>query len=148
MDTHTQALTASLRAGNNQAEAVTRNYLGLALAARGQPEEAMSHYQQAEQLFDAVGDLHSASNVLANQASVLRQWGRYDDALHNQRRALANYRQSGAQRHTGITLRSMARVHTDAGQLAEGIRCAQEAVDVAMGLGPDLDIAKPSTCSG
>jgi tetratricopeptide (TPR) repeat protein len=142
VDTHTQALAACLRAGNNQAEAVTRNYLGLALAARGQLEGAMSHYQQAERLFDAVGDLHGASNVLANRASVLRQCGCYDDALRTQRRALAHYRQSGAQRHTGITLRSMARVHADADQLAEGIQCAREAVDVVMGLGPDLDIAQ------
>jgi tetratricopeptide (TPR) repeat protein len=142
VDTHTQALAACQRAGNNQAEAVTHNYLGLALAARGQLEEAMSHYQQAQRLFDAVGDPHGASNVLANQASVLRQWSRYDDALCNQRRALAYYRHSGAQRHAGITLRSMARVHADADQLAEGIQCAQEAVNMAMGLGPDLDIAQ------
>jgi tetratricopeptide (TPR) repeat protein len=142
VDTHTQALAACLRAGNNQAEAVTRNYLGLALAARGQLEEAISHYEQAERLFDALGDSHGVSNVLANRASVLRQWSCYDDALHYQRRALAYYRQSGAQRHTGITLRSMARVHADADQLTEGMHCAQEAVDVAMGLGPDLDIAQ------
>lgn len=142
VDTHTQALAACLRAADGRAEAMTRNNLGMALVASGRLEEAMSHYRQAKRLFDAVGDLHGASNALANQASVLRRWGYYDDALRNQRRALAHYRRSGAQRNTGITLRSMARVHVDAGQLGDGVRCAQEAVDVALGLGHDLDIAQ------
>jgi tetratricopeptide (TPR) repeat protein len=142
VDTHTQALAACLRAGDGWAEAVTRNNLGMALVASGRLDEAMSHYRHAERLFDAVGDLHGVSNALANQASVLRRWGSYEDALCNQGRALAHYRRSGAQRNAGITLRSMARVNIDAGQLGDAVRCAQEAVDLALGLGHDLDIAQ------
>ena len=128
--------------GNRYGEAVTRNNLGMALVAGGWLEEAMSHYRQAERLFDAEGDLHGVSNALANQATVLRRWGSYEDALHNQRRALAYYQDSGAKRNAGITLRSMARVHVDAGQFSDAVRCAEEAVDVALGLVQDLDIAQ------
>lgn len=142
VDTHTQALDACTRKGDRHGEALTRNNLGMALVAGGRLEEAMSHYQQAERLFDAEGDLHGVSNALANQATVLRRWGSYDDALRNQRRALAYYRDSGAKRNAGITLRSMARVHVDAGQFGDAVRCAEEAVDVALGLVQDLDIAQ------
>ncbi len=141
-DTHTQALAACLRAGDTAAEAVTRNNLGMALVACGRLDDAMAHYRLAERLFVDAADVHGTSNALVNQASVLRRQGRYDDALRHQRRALSHYRSSGAQRNTGITLRSMARTHLDAGQLDEAVRCAEEAVDVALGLGHHLDIAQ------
>jgi tetratricopeptide (TPR) repeat protein len=142
MDTHLQALAASRRAGDQWAEAVTRNNLGMAMVAAGTPERAMPHYQQAERLFDRLGDGHGVSNALANQASVLRRRGSLDEALRYQQRALANYRRAAAKRNIGITLRSMARVYLDAGRFDEAVRCAQEAVDVALGMDHDLDIAQ------
>lgn len=148
LDTHTHALAACQRAGNHAAEGVTRNNLGMALVAVGRLDEAMSHYRWAEKLLVAASDQHGLSNSLANQASVLRRWGDYDAALLLQRRALAHYRRSGALRNVGITLRSMARVHVDAGHLADAVRCAGEAVDVALGLGQDLDIAQAFTVLG
>lgn len=142
MDSHVQALAACLRAGDRRGEAVTRNNLGMAFVATGRLADAMSHYQRAERIFESIGDQHGVSNALANQASVLRRQGSYAEALRCLRRSLAHYRRSGAQRNTGITLRSMARVHMDSGQLADAVRCAQEAVDVAVGLGHDLDVAQ------
>lgn len=142
VDTHNHALAACLRLGDRHAEALTRNNLGMALVAGGRLEEAMSHYQQAEYLFDTEGDAHGVSNALSNQATVLRRWRSYEDALRNQQRALEHYRRSGAKRNTGITLRGMARVHVEAGQLDYAVRYAEEAVDVALGLGQDLDIAE------
>lgn len=142
VETHTHALAGCLRADDDRGEALTRNHLGMALVAVGRLGEAMDHYQRAEQIFESLGDQHGVSNALANQASVLRRLGSYDDALRNQRRALTQYRRSGMHRNTGITLRSMARVHLDAGNLTDAARCAQEAVDVAVGVGHELDIAQ------
>ncbi|MGW5714743.1 tetratricopeptide repeat protein [Amycolatopsis sp. NPDC003865] len=142
VDTHTSALAACLRSGNRRGEALTRNNLGMALVADGRLEEALNHYQRAGLLFSAEDDQHGLSNALANQAAVFRRQGRYDEAISNLSRALAHYELSGAKRNTGITLRSMARVHVDAGRFEVAVRCADEAVDTALGLGQDLDIAQ------
>jgi tetratricopeptide (TPR) repeat protein len=142
LDTHTHALAACQRAGNLAAQGVTRNNLGMALVAAGRFTEAMGHYRRAEELLTAAGDRHGLSNALANQASVLRRWGAHDEALRYQERALAHYRGTGALRNAGITLRSMARVHVAAGHPADAVRCAEEAVDVALGLDQDLDVAQ------
>jgi len=140
--THVNALTAATRSGDARAEGVTRNNLGMALVATGHLDEAMVHYRRAQHLFEQADDQHGVSNALVNQASVLRRLGRHDAALDYQRRALAHYRRSGAQRNTGITLRSMARAHMEANRLDDAVHCAQEAVDVALGQGHALDIAQ------
>lgn len=148
VDSHIHALAASRRVGDEWAEAVTLNNLGMALVAAGNLDEAMLNYRQAERLFDRLGDQHGVSNALSNQASVLRRWGSLDEALRNQERALANYRRGAAKRNVGITLRGMARVHLDAGRFDGAVRCAQEAVDVALGLDHDLDIAQAFNALG
>jgi tetratricopeptide (TPR) repeat protein len=148
VETHTRALDASTRLGDRRAEAMTRNNLGMALTARGRLDEAMSHYRQAEHLFGALGDSHGVSNALSNQATVLRKSGSYEDALRKQAQALTRYRASGAKRNTGITLRGMARVHVEASQYDDAVRCAEEAVEVALGLGQHLDIAEAFTVLG
>lgn len=142
VDTHSQALEACLRIGDRHGEALTRNNLGMALVATGALTTAMSHFRQAECLFEADDDSHGVSNALANQATVLYRWGAYERALDNQRRALESYRRTNASRNVGITLRSMARVLMEVRRFSEAVRYAEEAVDVALGLGQDLDTAE------
>jgi tetratricopeptide (TPR) repeat protein len=148
VETHAQALAACLRAGDRKAEALTRNNFGMALMACGRLDEAMVHYEQAERLFTMADDEHGLSNALANQASVLRRRGSYEEALRRQRQALACYRRTGAQRNAGITLRSMAWAELAAGRTGAAVRCAEEATDIAVGLGHMLDIAQAFNALG
>lgn len=142
IETHNSALAATLRLGDRRAEGITRNNLGMALVASGLIEEAMAQYLAAEQAFNAVGDRYGVSNALANQATVLRRQGQYDEALLRQQRALAHFRSENSFRNLGITLRSTARVHLDRGAITDAALCADEALDIALGLQHDLDVAQ------
>lgn len=142
IETHNSALNATLRLGDRRAEGITRNNLGMALVASELLDEAMAQYLAAEHVLNAVGDWHGVSNALANQASVLRRQGQHDEAILRQQRALTHYRSENAFRNVGITLRSMARVHLDRGAIADAAVCADEALDIALGLQHDLDVAQ------
>ncbi|MBP2327224.1 tetratricopeptide (TPR) repeat protein [Kibdelosporangium banguiense] len=141
-ETHLHALAASVRSGDRLAEARTRNNLGMALVEAGDLDEAMNHYRQAEHLFEQLDDGHGRSNALSNQAAVLRRQGEYAAALRNQEQALAWYRNSGAKRNVGITLRSMALAEMELGRFAQAVQHIEESLDIAMGLGLDVDAAE------
>jgi tetratricopeptide (TPR) repeat protein len=140
--THEQALSATLRLGDTLAEARTRNNLGMALVQAGRLDDAETHYIRAHELFEQHGDGHGSANALANLASVLRRRGQFAEALRNQQLALSWYRQAGAARNTGITLRSMALVEMELERFADAVQHAEEALAIAIGLGLDVDAAE------
>jgi len=105
-------------------------------------DAAARHYRRARELFEELGDGHGRSNALANEAAVLRRRGEFAEALHNQVLALAWYRDSGAHRNVGITLRGMALVEMELGRFADAVEHVEEAIDIAVGLGSDLDAAE------
>ncbi|MER5263861.1 tetratricopeptide repeat protein [Actinosynnema sp. NPDC002837] len=142
LSTHEQALSACVRAGDPLAEARTRNNLGMVLVELNELEGAAEHYRRARELFEELGDGHGRSNALANEAAVLRRRGEFAAALRNQELALGWYRDSGAHRNVGITLRSMALVEMELGRFADAVAHAEEAIAVAIGLGLDLDAAE------
>lgn len=140
--THEHALSATLRSGDALAEARTRNNLGMALVQAGRLDNAETHYIRAHELFAQHGDGHGNANALANLASVLRRRGEFVEALRNQQLALSWYRQAGAARNTGITLRSMAMVEMELERFADAVRHVEEALAIAIDLGLDVDAAE------
>lgn len=140
--THEKALAAAIRAGDALAAARTRNNLGMALVEAGLLDEAEIHYSEAHRLFEQHGDGHGRANALANLAAVLRRRGRFTEALRNQQLALDWYRSTGASRNIGITLRSMALAEMELERYDEAARHVQEALDIALKLGLDLDAAE------
>jgi tetratricopeptide (TPR) repeat protein len=140
--THEQALLACVRASDPLAEARTRNNLGMVLVELDELEGAAQHYRRARELFEELGDGHGRSNALANEAAVHRRRGEFAAALRNQELALGWYRDSGAHRNVGITLRGMALVEMELGRFADAVEHAEEAIAIAIGLGSDLDAAE------
>lgn len=148
MTTHGNALGAAQRSGDIRAEALTRNNLGMAMAAAGRLDEAMDLFRMAREMFEGLGEQLGFSNSLANIATVLRKQNEPEKALTYQREALTYYRGAGKLSHVGITLRGMAGAHLELGQAEEAVRCAQEAVDIATWLSYELDIAQANNMLG
>ncbi|MEJ2853194.1 MULTISPECIES: tetratricopeptide repeat protein [unclassified Saccharothrix] len=142
LSTHEHALAACVRAADPLAEARTRNNLGMVHVETGDLDQAAEHYRRARELFEGLGDGHGRSNALANEAAVLRRRGDFAAALRNQDLALAWYRDSGAQRNIGITLRSKAIVEMELGRFADAVEHVEEAIDIAIGLDLEVDAAE------
>lgn len=148
LETHVNGLSAARRRGNDYAEALTLNNLGMAMTASGLLDDAMRQFTAAKEIFARIGDRGGESNSLANMASVLRRQGNPASALRLLEAAMTYYRLTGSANHIGITLRSMANAHLHLGQPAEALRCAQEAVALATWLEFPLDIAQASNILG
>jgi tetratricopeptide (TPR) repeat protein len=148
LETHANGLFAARRRGNEFAEALTLNNLGMAMTAGGSLDDAMRQFADAKEIFVRIGDRGGESNSLANMASVLRRQGDPAGALRLLEAAMSHYRLTGSANHIGITLRSMANAHLHLGQPAEALRCAQEAVDLATFLEFQLDIAQAGNVLG
>ncbi|MBE8516442.1 tetratricopeptide repeat protein [Amycolatopsis sp. H6(2020)] len=146
--THTAALAASRRLGDSRAEAITRNNLGMGLAAAQRLDEATEQHDAAYALFDALGDQHGLSDCLANLAAVLSRQGRFSDALEHQQRALRFYSDAGLDRKRGITLRSMSTAYLALGRVTDAVRSAEDGLALAMRGAYDLDIAQAANALG
>lgn len=148
IETHTLAWHACERTGDVRAEARTRCNLGRALLESGDLEAAAGHYEWARERFGELGDDHGRSNALANLASIFRRRGEFERALTILGEALSFYRESGARRNTGITLRSTARVETELGRFPDATGHAESALKIAIQLELDLDAAQACVCLG
>jgi tetratricopeptide (TPR) repeat protein len=142
LSTHQKALAACVRVGDSLAEARTRNNLGMVLVEMGDLDEGAKHYRRARELFEELGDGHGRSNALVNEAAVLRRRGDFAAALRNQELALKWYRKGGAHRNVGITLRGKALVEMELGRFTDAVEHAGEAIDIALGLGLEVDAAE------
>ncbi|MBB5960746.1 tetratricopeptide (TPR) repeat protein [Saccharothrix tamanrassetensis] len=142
LSTHEKALAACVRAGDPLAEARTRNNLGMVLVEMGELDEGAKHYRRARELFEGLGDGHGRSNALVNEAAVLRRRGDFAAALRNQELALKWYRDNGAHRNIGITLRNKALVEMKLAHFSDAVEHVEEAIDIALGLDLELDAAE------
>ena len=68
---------------------------GLIYARAGDTGQALRHYQQSIQHYEARGDVFAAGQTRHNIALLLDDAGRTGDALHYARAALDNFRQAG-----------------------------------------------------
>jgi hypothetical protein len=66
--THRAALAASRRLGDRRAEALTLDNLGRAAVEQCELTIASRHFEQAQELFDAIGDEHGSYTTAANRA--------------------------------------------------------------------------------
>ncbi|MDX8035312.1 tetratricopeptide repeat protein [Lentzea sp. BCCO 10_0856] len=148
LHTHDVALRATLRLGDGRAEAITRNNLGMVLAAVRRLDEAAEQHHAAGALFEALGDRRGTSDSLANLGAVLSRQRRFEEALWHQQKALSYYLADGLARNSGITLRSMSNAHAALGQLGDAVRCAEEALSLALVGKHDMDIAQAANTLG
>ena len=145
---HEYALEAALRLGDQQAQALTRSNLGVALHERGDDTGALLQYQIAQQLFEELGDDNGVSNTLAHQAAVLRRRGDLADSLRLSRLALDQYRRVNNDRNIAITLRGIGLAELELGRLDAAERHLTEALDLCGKLGMHMDAARAGNTLG
>jgi tetratricopeptide (TPR) repeat protein/transcriptional regulator with XRE-family HTH domain len=108
IETHRLAMAAAVRAGNQYAEAVTCNNLGLATMTTGDDVAAAALYERARVLFVRLGDRHGEHTALAHQAWVHVRRREFEEALKLSLRALAFVDVHGTPRNRAILLRDTA----------------------------------------
>ncbi|WP_063006028.1 helix-turn-helix transcriptional regulator [Nocardia salmonicida] len=129
-ETHELAVTAAVRAGNQYAEAVTCNNLGLALMTEGEPAAAAVRYEQARALFVRLGDRHGEHTALAHQAWVHVRRREFEQALELSLRALAFADLHGAPRNRAILLRDTALIEVSLGRHLDALPRLLEAAEM------------------
>jgi tetratricopeptide (TPR) repeat protein len=82
-----RALVLNTRAGNANAEAETRNALGIGYDRLGQPEAAIEQYQRAAAMREKLGDTFGLTKTLRNLAVVQSVSGQRDAAEKTLERA-------------------------------------------------------------
>ncbi|MGC4991918.1 NB-ARC domain-containing protein [Nocardia salmonicida] len=107
-ETHRLAIAAAVRAGDQYAEAVTCNNLGLATMTTGDDVAAAALYERARVLFVRLGDRHGEHTALAHQAWVHVCRREFEEALQLSLRALAFVDVHGTPRNRAILLRDTA----------------------------------------
>jgi tetratricopeptide (TPR) repeat protein len=146
VETHTLAIESARAVGDQRAEAMTLNNLGIAHIDRGDQELAASCFRDALVLFSAVGDNYGTANCLVNLAWVHHYRGDHPAALRDMWRALDFYRKEGEDRNAAITLRGIAVMQVELGAISHAIQHATQSVAVFHELGMPLDAAMALNC--
>jgi tetratricopeptide (TPR) repeat protein len=82
-------------AGDHRTRGAVENQLGLIYHRAGDTSQALRHFQQAIQHYEAHADIYRAGDTRYNIALLFADDGRISDALHYARAALDNYQQAG-----------------------------------------------------
>ncbi|TCO62670.1 tetratricopeptide repeat protein [Actinocrispum wychmicini] len=139
IETHTMAIAAARNLGDQRAEAMTLNNMGVAYVDRGERDQAAACYQRALGLFRVVGDEHGLSNCLVNLAWVRHYQGNHAVALRDMWRAVEFYRHAASAGNAAITLRGIALMQVDMGAVTYAIRHAADSLAAFRRLGMTLD---------
>ena len=148
LDTHEVALASARAIGDQWAEAVTLNNLGIALEDRGDVDAAERCYQVALPLYRAIGDEHGQVTTRANLGWAYFYRGDHEPALRELTSAVDFYRRSGAGRNVAITLRGVALAEAELGRYADSVAHAEEALAACRALDLTLDVAMALNCLG
>ena len=146
--THTVALIAARVSGDQWGIAVTLNNLGLAHAVSDRPEAADEYYTEALNLFRDLKDPHGQANTLGHLAWTAFQRGKHTTAIDRATAALAIYREHGASRNIGITLRTLALAEAAVGHTATALAHLNEALYLFIDGRLLLDEAMVLNCLG
>ena len=117
--------------GSKWKQAHGHNSLGNALVMLGRLGDAHPHHEEALQISEDLGDLHTLATVLGNMGNRLRQQGRWREAATTYARSLRLHREDGATRLCGHILGNMAYLYRLQGQLADALEAYGQALDVA-----------------
>ena len=128
--THEAALAATRRCGDRRAEAMISNNLGLAHLEQHAPQLAADYYQQARELFNAVGDEHGGHTARANLAWLYYEQGDYRHFLDQMRPVYHFYRRENSERNAAITLRGIGLAEAELGGTSEAIADLLAALEV------------------
>jgi tetratricopeptide (TPR) repeat protein len=143
--THTQALAACRKAGDQRAEGIVLAFVNQpALVASGRIDStaAIAGLEQAVELLRASGDRHGQAITRRTLVHALRRQGHLTRPLELLGEVLADYEASGDKVGCHQTLRFIGRTHLDLGD-ADSARLALEAAEsIAVELGNNRLIAQ------
>jgi transcriptional regulator with XRE-family HTH domain/tetratricopeptide (TPR) repeat protein len=145
---HRIAVRAAERAGNQWAQAVTRNNLGLVLLEQGQPRAAEAQYRTALAIFRSLGDDHGVATTVGHQAWASHVAGLPDVAVSLCVKANELNRRQGNERCVAIMDRTAALAHCRLGQHPQALGCLAECQEIIGGLELPLDGAMLLNCLG
>jgi tetratricopeptide (TPR) repeat protein len=148
IETHTLALAAARQDGNRWAQAVTVNNLGIARLDHGDFDIALSHHQEALNIYGEIGDEHGQMDARANMGWTHHYSGADKSAFAELGTALEFYQRIGVPRKVAITLRGIALTEIELGAYADAVAHATEAEEMLAALGLDFDTTMALNCLG
>lgn len=116
------ALEAALAIGDESLAAMARQRLGTALSMRGRFDEALPHLDAASPWIERHGQPDEVAECLGNQAAVLDNLGRVEDAWPLHQRVLANTQAHGDHAHGVTALANIAVNRLNAGDVEAAAR--------------------------
>ena len=118
-----------------QVESSLRFELARICVTRGDPDRALSLYQESLQLAEQLGNKKNKAVTLQQIGQVLVMRGDLNNALSNYEQALAIQKELGDIRETGVTLHQMAEIFLTRGDPDRALSLYQESLQLAEQLG-------------
>ena len=125
-----RSLELAEKAGDLNAQALSRNELAHVLSTRGLFEQSIAHHRQAQTFWRAIGNRRSQLMSLHNIGAQLRHLGKLDEAAALLAEALASARECGDVQYIGSMLSSASTVASAQGRYAEARGLAGEAIEI------------------
>ena len=122
-----------------------QNNFGIEAHLDGRWQEAVEWYRRGGESARRVGDVVNEARAKYNEAEVLSDQGRLDDAREQLEEALRVWRAARYQVGIAIATAQLGRVAARAGAFAEAHRLLEEALELFTGLGAEALIAETST---
>ncbi|MDY7039577.1 MAG: adenylate/guanylate cyclase domain-containing protein [Chloroflexota bacterium] len=130
------ALEIAEGAGDVQGQGQARWNLGSVLRWQGRPQQALSHFQTAHELFEMCDSVAMAGRSLDRLASAYYDLGEYQTALVSAEQALALHRQTGRRRNEAQVLIRMGMIYADVlGNYSLALECYHAALDIQQEIG-------------
>jgi CHAT domain-containing protein len=123
------------RPGARSAEATTLMNLGMADRTLGDHGKAIAHFQQALDLWHALGNRSREATTRSSLGDLYQFLGEPQKGLDHLEPALAVFRAEGNLREQARTLNSMGDAYSQAGQRQKGIEALQRALALEQHLG-------------
>ena len=122
------ALDAALRVEDITGQAHLHRGIGRAYALLGSSEEGQAHLSRAVAGFRKLGNRTDEARAHISMGLVMRQRGRYSDALGEARKALRLYRAVGHPGGQAGALNNVGLYHIYLGNYEEALACCQKAL--------------------
>jgi len=130
LELHQEALTLSRQGGGKENEARSLNTIGQTYYALGEYAKALEYHRQSLEIRRATGDLPGQGTSLDSEGRAWHRLGEYDKSLAALNEALTIRRNIREQFGEMDTLRNLAAVERDRGQLSVAGEYIAAAVDL------------------
>jgi DNA-binding SARP family transcriptional activator/Tfp pilus assembly protein PilF len=134
VETHRIALASARSTGDQRAEALVLNNLGMGYARQGR-DEAVDCFRQALEIRRELEDLPGEAQTASNMADTYSRMGRGDEALDLLKRALAINRQLGHRYGEGVALNNLGEAYLALRRIDEAIDALGQAQEIFASIG-------------